>query len=455
MGSVRIVAALSFIAFIVSLVLIVSLSLAAAADVPAFSLNEVYASALEKAERIGISDQDIVIADRGKDKALAALLPRLSTFYNYTHYSEAKTAGTMLLQPDNLKNYGARADYTLSLGGREFFARSAASLTADRSRLDNEAVREAYLIAVTSSYYEVLRTKKLAEISRASIERLSKYRAAAVTRLKIGEVTKTAVLRAEAELSGAQSELIRAENLHSYTRALLSRLAALPESYEIREPSREVEEFIDAIVPGCAPLNAPCAKERAFVDRSEIKAAELLVNSSKAHLNAARSAFLPTVSIEGVYSRLDQTPDSLFTNKESIYGGIRLNFPIFEGGLRLAETGEAQARLRQAELAANDTKKAVALEVDQAYLDLLTQQGILKSLSDQVSFARDNYNAVSRQFEFGLANSLDVFDANNLLVAAERQYGNARYDYFLALVKMKRATGSFLKKVSLHAPRQN
>ncbi len=455
MGIVRIIAAVSFIAFIVSLVLVISFNLAAAADVPAFSLNEVYASALEKAERIGISDQDIVIADRGKDKALAALLPRLSTFYNYTHYSEAKTAGAMLLQPDNLKNYGARADYTLSLGGREFFARSGAALTADRSRLDNEAFREAYLITVTGSYYDVFRTKKLAEISRASIERLSKYRAAAATRLKIGEVTKTAVLRAEAELSGAQSELIRIENLHSYTRALLSRLAGLPESYALREPSKDDEEFIDAIVPGCAPLNALCAKERAFADRPEMKAAELLVSSSKAQLNAARSAFLPTVSLEGVYSRFDQKPDSLFINKESIYGGIRLNFPIFEGGLRIAETGEARARLRQAELTVNDTKKAVALEVDQAYLDLLTQQGILKSLSDQVSFARDNYNAVSRQFEFGLANSLDVFDANDLLVAAERQYSNARYDYFLALVKMKRATGSFLKTVSPRAPRQN
>lgn len=449
MGNVRILAVLSFIAFVVSLILVVSFSFAAAADVPAISLNDVYASALDKAERIGISGQDVVIADRGKDKALAALLPRLSAFYSSIHYSDAKTAGTMILQPDALRNYGARVDYTLSLGGKEFFARNAASLAADRGRLDSEAVKEAYLITVAGAYFDVLRTRKLAEISRVSIERLTKYREAASTRLKIGEVTKTAVLRAEAELSGARSELIRIENLHLYTTALLARLAGLPESYELKEPTKEDEERLDAVVPGCLPLSVLCARERAFIDRPEMKAADLLVSVSKAQLNAVRSSYFPTVSVEGVYSRLDQRPDSVLTNKESIYGGVRLSLPIFEGGLRVAESGEAQAKLRQAELNLSDVRKTIALEVEQSYLDLVTQRGMLKSLSDQVSFARENYHAVSRQFEFGLANSLDVFDANDLLVSAERQHSSAWYNYFVALIKMQRSAGSFIKTIAL------
>ncbi|HSW64589.1 MAG TPA: TolC family protein [Dissulfurispiraceae bacterium] len=450
MGNFRILAVLSFIAFVVSLILVVSFSFAsAAADVPAFSLNDVYASALGKAERIGISEQDVVIADRGKDKALAALLPRLSAFYSSIHYSDAKTAGTMILQPDNLRNYGARVDYTLSLGGKEFFVRNAASLAADRGRLDSEAVKEAYLITVAGAYFDVLRTRKLAEISRAAIERLTKYRNAAATRLRIGEVTKTAVLRAEAELSGAQSELIRTENLHIYTTALLARLAGLPESYELKEPTKEDEERLDTVVPGCSPLSVFCARERAFIDRPEMKAADLLVSASKAQLNAVRSSYFPTVSVEGVYSRLDQRPDSILTNKESIYGGVRFNLPIFEGGLRVAESGEAQAKLRQAELTMSDVRKTIALEVEQAYLDLITLRGMLKSLSDQVSFARDNYHAVSRQFEFGLANSLDVFDANDVLVSAERQYSSAWYNYFVALIKIQRSAGSFIKTIAL------
>lgn len=446
------IAILALLVFLGSVILVITVSMAGGADIPSFSLDDVYASALGKAERIGISEQDIVIADRQKDKALAALLPRLSAFYGYTRYN---AADSLIQQPEAVTSYGARVDYSLSLGGREFFSRTAAALLADRSRLDTEAVKEAYLITVAGAYYDVLRTRKLSEISRASIERLTKYRTAATTRLKIGEVTKTAVLRAEAELSGAQSELVRLENLHVYTKALLARLAGLPDVYEIREPTKDNDVPSDAIVPGCIPLSVQCAKERAFVSRPELKAADLLAQSSKAQLNAAYAGYLPTLSLEGVYSRFDQRPDSLLSNRENIYGGIRLSLPIFEGGLRVAETGEARARLRQAELTLSDVKKTVGLEVEQAYLELITQQGILKSLTDQVSFARENYAAVSRQFEFGLANSLDVFDANDLLVSAERQLSSAWYNYFVAIIKMQRSTGSFLKTIDLSNRQQN
>lgn len=446
------IAILALLVFLGSVILVITVSMAGGADIPSFSLDDVYASALGKAERIGISEQDIVIADRQKDKALAALLPRLSAFYGYTRYN---AADSLIQQPEAVTSYGARVDYSLSLGGREFFSRTAAALLADRSRLDTEAVKEAYLITVAGAYYDVLRTRKLSEISRASIERLTKYRTAATTRLKIGEVTKTAVLRAEAELSGAQSELVRLENLHVYTKALLARLAGLPDVYEIREPTKDNDVPSDAIVPGCIPLSVQCAKERAFVSRPELKAADLLAQSSKAQLNAAYAGYLPTLSLEGVYSRFDQRPESLLSNRENIYGGIRLSLPIFEGGLRVAETGEARARLRQAELTLSDVKKTVGLEVEQAYLELITQQGILKSLTDQVSFARENYTAVSRQFEFGLANSLDVFDANDLLVSAERQLSSAWYNYFVAIIKMKRSTGSFLKTIDLSNRQQN
>ena len=94
-----------------------------------------------------------------------------------------------------------------------------------------------------------------------------------------------------------------------------------------------------------------------------------------------------------------------------------------------------------------DYKKSIGVKSQSAYLDLVTQKGILKYLEDQVVYARDNYNAVSKQFEFGLAQSLDVMDANTLLVTAERNLAEAVYDYQLAILKMKKATGTLLKIV--------
>jgi len=60
-------------------------------------------------------------------------------------------------------------------------------------------------------------------------------------------------------------------------------------------------------------------------------------------------------------------------------------------------------------------------------------------------FARDNFNSISRQYEFGLANSIDVIDANTLLLTSERQLMNARYNYELSEVRLKKAAGLLLK----------
>jgi outer membrane protein len=126
---------------------------------------------------------------------------------------------------------------------------------------------------------------------------------------------------------------------------------------------------------------------------------------------------------------------------------LSLNFPFFEGGLTRAQVNEARARERQSGLLYDDLKKSIGVEVQGAYLDLVTQKGILKYLEDQVVYARDNFNAVSKQFEFGLAQSLDIMDANTLLVTAERSLVQAVYDYQVAILRMKKATGTLLKTV--------
>ena len=114
----------------------------------------------------------------------------------------------------------------------------------------------------------------------------------------------------------------------------------------------------------------------------------------------------------------------------------------------MAELREAKAKERQAKLAYNDFKKNVDIELQSAYLDLQTQQGTLIFLEDQRIFAEDNYNAVIRMFNNGLSTSLDVMDANSLLLSAERNVNEARYNYQLANLKLKRTSGLLLQFVN-------
>lgn len=405
-----------------------------------YSLDDLYRIALERAERIKISEEDLFVAERGKDKALSLLFPKLSAFGTYTRYSEAKITGQgWAIQPDWSASWGLRLDQSLSLGGRELSAFNISKENIEKSGYDLDAVREDYLLSVASAYYDVLRAKKALEIANANVDRLRKHRDAAAIRLKVGEVTKTDLLRAEAELSGGQSELVRAENNLKLTKAILARVVGLNEDYDIKEPDAKGERVEDYVLSSL--------KEKAFSERVELKSANLQKKIAENQVKYAKGSYWPSLSIEGVYSRRDEDPASPFFLEESIYGGLTLNFPFFEGGLRKAEVRESKAKQRQTVLAFEDLKKTIGVEVDNAYLDMMTQKGILKSLQDEVSYATENYNSISKQYQFGLANSIDVIDANTLLITSERQLADATYNFQLSILSLKKATGTLLKTV--------
>jgi outer membrane protein len=403
-----------------------------------YSLRDLLKIALERSERVRIAEENVIVAEQGRKKAISALVPRATSFASYTAYDQAKlTSGITpaspptVIQPSDVSTWGVRLDQSFYMNMRELIALRIARESIDRSKYDLQSVRDDYLLLVAAAYFDVMRAQRGLAIAEANLDRLTRYRDAARTRLRVGEVTKTTLLRAEAELSGALSDRERSKNALDLAKNVLARVAGLEGPFSVKE-----DTFED---PTAAPVDS--FQDQALRNRAELKSLELQKKIAEDQVSYARGSYWPTISLSAVYSGLDQVPVASTTNKESKYVGAAVNFPFFEGGLRVAEVNEAKARQRQADMALRDTVKTVRVEVQSAYLDLSTQKGVLKFVGDQVVFARDNYNAVSKQFEFGLASSLDVIDANNLLLSAERQMADAVYSYQLAILRLDRTTG--------------
>ncbi len=403
-----------------------------------YSLGDLFRIGLERSERVGIAGAEVAFSEQEKNRALSVLMPRLSAFSSFQRFSKDKyTDLNVLIQPRSAEQWGLRADQAFSLSLRELTMLSEAKKDIIRAKYDLSYVKEVYLLGVAKAYYNVLMAKKGVDISKSNLERLVKYRDAADVRFKVGEITKTVLLRAESELSGAKSDLVRSENALSLAQAALARAVGIEDGYSLKE---EVPRE-----PQTATL--PELKNIAYAERPDLKSLEEQVKIAKQEISYARGAYWPNLALAGVFQRTDQNPETMTLNTESTYGALSLNFPFFEGGLRRAEVQEAKIREMQAELQYNDQKKTVGIEVEAAYLDLVTQKETLKYLEDHVAFARDNFRGVSRQFEMGLASSIDVIDANNLLVSSERQLAEAVYSYQLAILAVEQATGTLLKNV--------
>lgn len=406
-----------------------------------YSLEDLYRIALTHSEKVKITEENIRIAEAGKDKAVAGLLPRLSAFGGYTAYTDNKTAwtgtGWTVTQPDGAKSWGVKLDQTLYMNGREFLNLAISRENLRKSRHDLDAVREEYLLGVSFAFYDVLKAKKALEIAESNLERLRTYRDAAATRLRIGEITKTVLLRAEGELSGAMSDRIKAANALALAKAVLARVAGIEGEYGLKEPDPG-----EGQAASLKDLQAEAEK-----NRSDLRSLELQKKIAEDQVRTAKSGFWPSLTVTAGYTGQDQSPMPATLVRDSTYGGVSLNYPFFEGGLRRAEVNEAKTKQRQAELSYRDALKSIHIDVQNAYLDLETQEGVVKFLQDQLVFARDNFNAVSKQFDFGLAHSIDVIDANNLLLSAQRQLADATYNYHLSLLKLKRATGTLIETV--------
>jgi outer membrane protein len=444
---------MKFKSFLILIFLIMSFSIYCQ---EVYTLKDLLNIALERAEAINITREEELISRYDKTKALSTLIPDISLYGSHRKYTDEKRSGKRIdipgtdsyvsidtiTQPESSSNWGARLDQSYSLGGREFIGLSIAKDNLRRSRYEVERVSEDYLMEVSNAYFAVLRGIRGVEISEANRKRLKTHRDASEKRYIVGKDTKTVLLRAEAELSGSESDLVRAENNLKFAKIYLARLVGIDDNFDINEVAIEepVTQDLDLMLT------------ESYNNRPEIKQAEVDKIIFDKQIKYARSSFFPDLGLEGVYSKTDFDPEEAEDGTiadESIYFGISMTLPVFEGGFRRADVAQAKAQRRQAALSYFDTKKSITVEVKNAYLDYLTESQNLKSYQDQLAYAKDNYKLVSRQFDVGLASSVDYIDANTLLLTSERQVSEAYYNYQNSIVRLKKAMGSLLTDFQL------
>ncbi|MFZ5564581.1 MAG: TolC family protein [Thermodesulfobacteriota bacterium] len=401
----------------------------------AYDLPGLYRLALERAETIKIAEADLGIARNYKNAAFSALLPRISAFDSYTRYTESNA-----VQPQWSNAWGGLLTYTFTLNGRELLAFGIAADNIEGKEHQLREAKESYLLAVAATYYDALKAAEMEKAARENLERLETHRAAVESRLRLGEVTRPDVYRTDAELSSARADLTDAQNARHLAESSLSRLAGLETAF--------------AIVPPAAVDISPLSKEsladlqgRALSLRPDLKARKVAEKMALSQIKLEKSAYWPTVSLEGGYTYTEVDPKSFRPEEESVHGGVSVNVPIFDGGLRKANKGTAVAELEKARLAREGLEKDIRVEVEQAWRDLSSRLQRREALCDKLAFARENFVAVSKQFDYGLATSIDKIDANTLFTQAAKELAAAEYECAVASLRLEKATGAFLETV--------
>lgn len=420
---------------------LIAISMTTYAADTVYTIEDAYQAALGTNELVKIAEEGLLQSENRVDQAWTYLYPRLVAQSAYTVYNDTlpKTlpaGGGAYFQPTEQFRAALILTQPLYTGGRTFAALRTAQKMQDAGKSGLSVAKQDVLLRVSEAYYGVLKAQKSVVISQQSLERMERSRKVAerVAATRGTKANNSALLRGNMLVSQARINLIRAQDGIRVAKDKLDLFTKMPPHAVLAEP-----QALDRPTASLDDLKASALK-----NRDDFAASNQSKSIASEYVTIVKGAHEPQLYAEAGLQYLGSQPNTPM-DATTYYGGLRLQIPLFEGGLMKAEVSEARSKVRQAELSSDFLRKSIESDVLEAYMNLQTISSVLEAAKLQMEYARDNFTAVEGLYSEGLVSSLSLIDAEQALSMAERELMNAAYDQQLAILRLKKNIGTLGK----------
>jgi outer membrane protein TolC len=173
-------------------------------------------------------------------------------------------------------------------------------------------------------------------------------------------------------------------------------------------------------------------------NRSDLKAAEAQLHAAEFARKAASAEHYPTLGIVADYGVIGVNP----ANSHGTFDvSGELLFPIWAGGRTHGDIVEAEATLKQRRAEYEDTRSRVEADVRNAYLDLNAAAELVRVAQSRRDLARDELAQSTDRFSSGVADTVEVTQAQEVVASAESDYIANLNAHNLAKASVARAIG--------------
>ena len=397
---------------------------------------------------------DLKIAQAQIDQAQAALRTATAPFYptlrgsstfNYSEAQNAGVGGQAVVRPGGVRNYqvGIAASQLLTDFGRTSSAVDAAAQNKLASEWQKGDAVQTLLLRVSESYFTVLRTHLDVDINTDNVRNAEVQVARARGFFEAGTRAKIEVTRAEADLATAKVGLIKAQN--DKQKAMAAFLTSLGGNANGGEVNLEVS----GLQP--PPWDREETIAKAKETRPDLLAAFARVKAAEARLRNAEAQYYPSFNANYSYAWSEATfIPTPFNWAVGVTMSVPLiNEPTLSAGVQNAEAQRVQAEGNQELLALQ-----VQLQAVESWINLQESRARLEASRSAVKFNEENYRLASERYNVGVGSSLEVSDAQRLLIQARSQEVQARFDVQLAIARLYRQAGSLTLEALLPAKPQ-
>lgn len=367
--------------------------------------------------RKNVQEKNLEIAKREK-------LPSVSGSFNNTlNFGQSQDVFGTIKRNDNFNN-NANVGANILVYNNKRLEKIIKKTQSDvqASRYDKEIAQNNITIQIIQQYLSVLLNKEIYRINEYAFDNaVGLYNRAKIT-TEVGTTPQTVLAEAEASMAREKQNMQNAKISIERSLFSLSQLLALPDYKNF-----DVEEMMDDdTLTQYQPKEN--IVEEIYENQPQIKAAVSRINSAKAQVEVAKTAFFPTVTANaGVgtfyFNRLTTKDSNNFLQQyKTNFGqqlGFSTNIPIFNKGITKTQVEEAKINeeiaeniLRQQKQEVIQSIQKIIFDIEANYQTYLAATEAEKSTKLALEFAEKSFNA----------GKTSIYDLN----IARHNYNNAR-----------------------------
>ena len=307
----------------------------------------------------------------------------------------------------------------------------AASQSLKAAQLSFKDAREVVVLAVGNSYLQAIAAAARVETTEAQVKNAQALYQKAADQLNAGLTPAIDALRSQVELQTRQQQLIVARNELAKSTLNVSRIIGLP----LGQPFVLTEK---APYQALTPLPLETYLQRAYVGRADYHAAMAQVQSAELSRKAAVAGRYPSIDIDANFGDIGVNPANS-NGTWQVMGGI--NIPVFAGNRVHGDILVADAQLKQARAQLGDLRGRIDYEVRSALLDLNAAAEQVEVARSSVDLAEQTLAQSQDRFSAGVADNLEVVQAQESVASAHESYIQSLYAHNLAKVELAYAIG--------------
>jgi outer membrane protein TolC len=388
-----------------------------------------------------LSSQDVRAARGQRWTELSALLPNATaTPYVDVSRINLKEFGFAFSIPSvaipsvvgPFSYFDARANVTQTLFDWKAINKThAASENVKSAQYTYKDARDLVVLAVGFTYLQAIADAARIETADAQVKTAEALYHQATDQVSAGTSPKIDALRAQVELQTRQQQLIQSKNDFAIQKLTVSRVIGLA-------PGQEFELTDKSPYPPFDGISTEEALKRAYSARSDYQAALAEVRAAEYSRKAASAGYLPSLSFSADYGAAGQHP----SNAAQVFDTRgTLTIPIFQGGKVHGDVLQADAQLEQARQRAENLRGQIDTDVRTALLNLQSSAQLVTVAQSNIELAEQTLTQSRDRFAAGVADTVEVVQAEEQVASAHEQYISSLYSYNYAKISLARALG--------------